>query len=83
MIPLTEYEKVVLGLQCCDDLGSPDCERCPYMDDDFVGTCKSRNPLLKDALKAIRALDCAVLREYGRGLNAGIVLGQSGCKDDD
>jgi len=78
-----DKQKVVLGLQCCDDLGSPDCERCPYMDDDLVGTCRSRNPLLKDALQLIEELAEEADRQYECGFYVGLAVGQAGCEDDD
>lgn len=51
---MPDLKKVIIALECCDDRGNPDCEHCPYMDDDFVGTCKSRNPLLRDALALLK-----------------------------
>lgn len=51
---MPDREKVIKALECCDDKGSPNCEQCPYMDDDFVGTCASRNPLFRDALALLK-----------------------------
>lgn len=51
---MPDRAKVTKALECCDDKGSPNCEQCPYMDDDFVGTCASRNPLFRDALALLK-----------------------------
>lgn len=70
---MPDRAKVIKAFECCDDEGSPNCEQCPYMDDDFVGTCASRNPLFRDAL--------ALLKEQEPVKPApGMLCGQCGCR---
>ena len=52
---MADLDKVIAAFECCDDHGDPDCDHCPYMDDDFVGTCTSRNKLFDDAVALLKA----------------------------
>ena len=52
---MPDLDKVIAAFECCDDHGDPDCDHCPYMDDDFVGTCTSRNKLFDDAVALLKA----------------------------
>ena len=51
---MPDLEKVIRALECCNDHGEPDCDECPYMDDDLLGTCESRNNLFRDAAELLK-----------------------------
>ena len=52
----SDLEKVIRALECCNDHGEPDCDECPYMDDDLLGTCESRNNLFRDAAELLKQM---------------------------
>lgn len=50
---MSEIEKVTKGFECCiiDETG-PNCEACPYADQE-EGTCVKLDPLFRDALDVL------------------------------
>lgn len=57
---MTEREKVIKGLECCQANLLPRCEECPYANID-EGTCFTMNRLHADALALLKAQEPRVM----------------------
>lgn len=51
---MTDREKVIKGLECCIVKPFPNCEKCPYTNEE-EGTCFTMNNMLADALALLKA----------------------------
>lgn len=53
---MIDREKVIKGLECCkvqNGLNYPNCEECPYADDE--GSCLAMDELLSDAYDLLKS----------------------------
>lgn len=57
---MIDREKVIKALEACHQPGIPECEKCPYADNE-KGTCDRLEPLLNDALDLLKAQEPRIM----------------------